>query len=173
MPQTTTALNTVDAVVEISTNGSTWTNISGSTNKVETPESSADVGGVSTLEGQYKITRAGKLNSPEIAVTILYTEPSGGGEAYDILYGQAALPGRAIYMRWTPGGSNGEYRYFTGDANDNKAVGRISRLQFPGADSDNAAPTLLSFTIVCTKIGRERLTVTPSASLSPSASASA
>jgi hypothetical protein len=172
MPQTNTALNTIDAVVEVSVNGTAWTNISGSTNKVEPPEITADIGSVATLEGQYKIVRAGKFNPAEIKVTIVYSE-NAATEAFAILYTQANLPGKPIYLRWTPGGSNGEDRFFTADATDQKAVGRISRLQIPGADAETPAPTLLSFTIVATKIGKEHLTVSPSASLSPSASASA
>jgi hypothetical protein len=172
MPQTNTALNTIDAVVEVSVNGTAWTNISGSTNKVEPPEITADIGSVATLEGQYKIVRAGKFNPPEINVTIVYSE-NAATEAFAILYTQANLPGKQIYLRWTPGGSNGEDRFFIADSNDQKAAGRISKLQLPGADAETAAPTVLSFAVVATKIGKEHLTVSPSASLSPSASASA
>lgn len=171
MPQTTTAMNTIDAVVEVSTNGTSWTNISGSTNKVEPPEITADVGSVATLEGQYKIVRAGKLNPSEVNVTILYTE-NAATEAFALLWTQANLPGKPIYLRWSPGGTNGEDRFFSADANDNKAPGRISKLQLPGADAEEAAPTLLQFTVMVTKIGKEHLTPSPSASVSPSASAS-
>lgn len=171
MPQTTTPLNTIDAVIEVSTNGTSWTNISGSTNKVEPPEQTADIGSVATLEGQYKIVRAGKFNPAEISVTILYTE-NAATEAFALLYTQAQLAGKPIYLRWTPGGSNGEDRFFTCDANENKAPGRISRLQLPGADAEEPAPTLLTFTVVSTRIGKEHAQPSPSASVSPSASAS-
>ncbi len=171
MPQTTTALNTLDAVVEISVDGTTWTNISGSTNKVDSPEMTADIGSVPTLEGQYQIVRPGKFQPAEIGFTILYT--TAAAEAFALLWQQANTAGRQIYVRWTPGGSNGEDRFFTADANDQKTPARISKLQVPGADATAAAPALLNFAVVATKIGKEHLTVTPSASLSPSPSASA
>ena len=63
MPQTITAMNTVEAVVEISTDGATWSNISGSTTRVTITPQTADSGMAATLEGQFKIVRAGKYKS--------------------------------------------------------------------------------------------------------------
>lgn len=171
MPQTTGAMNTIDAVLEVSTNGTSWTNISGSANKVEVVELTADTGAAASLEGQYKIVRVGKSNPAEVKATIFYTEVAN--EAFAILWAQYNTAGKPLYMRWAPAGNNGEWRWFTADANDNKTPGRISRLQLPGADAETAAPTLLSFSLMVTKVGREAQQPSPSASTSPSASASA
>ncbi len=50
MPQTSTAMNTVNAVVEVSADGLTWTNISGSTNKVDVAPQTVDSGMAATTK---------------------------------------------------------------------------------------------------------------------------
>lgn len=156
MPQTTGAINTVNAVLELSTDGSNWTDISGSTNKVEAPSQEADTGDVATLEGQFKIVKSGKFGSLEVGVTVLYTEEPD--EAYDILTQQAAVDGRPLWVRWSPAGGNiGDLRYFTADANGNLAAGTISSLPFPGADAETAAATVLQFKVRTTTLGSETI----------------
>jgi len=171
MPQTTTAVNVVDAVVEVSTNGTTWTNISGSTNKVEPSPQTADSGMAASLEGQYKIVRAGKYNPVDITVTILFTETAA--EAYAILNGQKEMAGRPLYLRYAPGGYDGNYRWYTADSNGNKTPGRITEFPYPGANSEDAGPHLVVFKLQATTLTREANQPSPSASVSPSASSSA
>ena len=170
MPQTTTAINTVDAVVEVSTNGTTWTNISGSTNKVEVSAQTADSGMAASLEGQYKIVRGGKYNPVDITVTIFFTETAG--EAYEILHNQKNVAGRPLYFRYTPGGYDGNYRWYTGDSNGYKSPGRITEFPYPSAASEEAGPQLVVFKLQATQLVREDNRPSPSASVSPSASAS-
>lgn len=171
MPQTTTAMAVTETVVELSTDGITWTNVSGSTNKVEVAPQTADSGMAATLEGQYKIVRAGKYNPAEATVTILYTETAS--EAYAILHGQKNVPNRPLYIRWTPGGYNGDHRFYSGDANGNKAAARITEFPYPGANAEDGGPHLVSFKLQATQFVRENATPSPSASISPSASSSA
>lgn len=171
MPQTTTAINVVDAVIEISTDGATWTNISGSTNKVEVAPQTADSGQAASLEGQYKIVRAGKYNPVEATVTIFYTETSA--EAYEILHGQKNVSGRPLYLRYTPGGYNGNYRWYTSDSNGYKTPGRITEFPYPGASAEDAGPHLVVFKLQATQFAREAAAPSPSGSVSPSASTSA
>lgn len=171
MPQTTTAINTVDGLIEVSANGTTWTNISGSSNKVVISPQTADEGDVATLEGQYKIPRSGKYNPVEATVTILLTETAA--EAFAMLYAQKEVAGKPLYMRITPGGYDGVYRWYTADANGNKAPGRISAFPYPGVDATEAAPALLEFKLRAIQFARENNQPSPSASVSPSASSSA
>jgi len=171
MPQTTTAINTVDAVVELSTNGTTWTNVSGSTNKVEVSPQTADSGMAASLEGQYKIVRGGKYNPVDITVTILFTETSG--ECYEILHGQKDVAGRPLYLRYAPGGYDGNYRWYTADSNGNKAPARITEFPYPSAMAEEAGPHLVVFKLQATQLKREANQPSPSASVSPSASTSA
>lgn len=171
MPQTTTAINTIDGIIELSTDGSTWTNVSGSSNKVEVSPLTIDDGSAASLEGQYKIVRVGKYNAAEITFTIFYTETAS--EAYAILYARKNVAGRTLYARWAPGGYNGDYRFFTADGNGNKSPGRITEFPLPGVNADEAGPALLQFKLKATNIEREANQPSPSASVSPSASASA
>jgi hypothetical protein len=171
MPQTITAMNTVNALIEVSANGTIWTNISGSTNGIASPTQTADTGNAATLEGDYKIVTVGKYNPVELSVTILYTETAN--EAFAFLYAQNEIQGHPLYLRYTPGGYNGEDRFFTASASGVKAAGRISELMLPGADAGEAGPALLTFKVQATRMMKEHNAPSPSASLSPSASASA
>ena len=168
MAQTTGAMNTVDAQIEISANGTTWYDISGSTNKLEAPTQTADTGSAATLDGQYKLTKAGKLNPMELSLMILYTEVAD--EAFRLLETQWALAGRPLYVRWIPSRGTGNFVYTTANAAGVAASGIITQLTLPGADAETASPTLLAFRVLVTRILRS--TNNPSPSLSPSASAS-
>jgi hypothetical protein len=170
MPQSIGINNTVDAVIELSVDGTSFTNVSGSSNKVEVSPQTADSGSVATHEGQYKAVRGGKYNPVEITVTGVYTEIAA--ELYAILHGQKNVPGRPLWVRWTPFGSNGEHRYVTADGLGAKAAGRIIEFPYPGTDAGDATPTMVVFKVQATQVLREAATPSPSASLSPSASAS-
>ena len=171
MPQTTTALNTVDGVAEVSTDGVTWSNISGTFNKLEVSPQTTDSGSIATLEGQYKIVRAGKYNPVDLTLTLVYTETSG--EAYALLHAQKNIAGRGWYFRYTPAGSNGEWRYYTADSSGNKAPARITEFPYPGLDAGDASPAVVVVKMQATQLARENATPSPSASVSPSASSSA
>ena len=170
MPQSIGINNTVDAVVELSTDGTTFTNVSGTVNKVEPSPQTADSGSVATHEGQYKAVRGGKYNPVDVTVTIVYTEITG--EAYAVVNGQKNVPGRPLWVRWTPFGSNGDHRFVTADGLGAKAAGRIIEFPYPGTDAGDATPTMVVFKVQATQVLREAATPSPSASLSPSASAS-
>ncbi len=168
MAQTTGAMNTVDGVIHVSANGTTWVDISGSTNKVVPSVQEADTGEAATLEGQYMVGTTGKLKPMDIEVTVLYTE--NAGEAYAFFQTQNAIAGRPIWVRWSPKGTSGAARYTTANASGAVSPGKISAFAFPSADASEAAPALMALKVRCTTVVRS--VVTPSASLSPSASAS-
>jgi hypothetical protein len=171
MPQTSTAMNTVNAVVELSTDGTTWTNISGSTNKVDVSPVTVDSGMAATLEGDFKIVTSGKINPVEATVTCLYTETAS--EAAAILESRRSTRPPTIYFRYTPGGSNGEYRYKAANSTGNTAAARITEFPSVSVDAGNGGPQMITFKLQATQFVREAATPSPSASLSPSASASA
>lgn len=170
MPQSTTVINTVDAVVEVSTDGATWSNISGSTTKVKVTPQKRQIGAARTLEGQFPIVRAGKYEPVEIEVTLVYSETAA--EGYALLYAQKQVAGGAWYFRYTPGGSNGDYRWYAGDSSGNKAPARIIEFPYVDADADFPGPQMVVFKMQATQLVREAATPSPSASVSPSASAS-
>ena len=172
MAQTTTATNTTNAVLEGSANGTTWTDISGSTNKIEAPTQDVDTGDVATLDGAFKIPKVGKVNPLELNVTVLYTETAG--EAMALMHQQWAVAGKTLYLRWTPAARAGvaARRYYTADSNGNLAAGVMTSFNFPGANAEEASATLLTFKlkVITLSYGAGP---SSSASKSPSASASA
>jgi hypothetical protein len=171
MPQTSTAMNTVNAVVELSPDGATWTNVSGTTNKVDVAPQTVDSGMAATLEGQFKIVTSGKTNPVDITVTILYTETAG--EAAALLEAQRASITPAIYFRYTPGGYNGNYRYKSANSTGNTVAARITEFPTVSVDAGAGGPQMMTFKLQTTQLVREAATPSPSASLSPSASVSA
>jgi hypothetical protein len=171
MPQTTTADNAVNAIVEVSTNGTTWTNISGTANKVEVAPMTVQSGMAHTLEGGYPIVRVGKYEPTEITLTLVYTETAS--EGYALLHAQRDLPGRPWYFRYTPFGYDGNWRYKSADSNGNTAPARITSFPLPPVDASDAKPAMVVIKMQATQLVRENATPSPSASLSPSASASA
>ena len=171
MPQTSTAMNAVDAVVEVSTDGTTWTNISGSTNKVDVAPVTVDSGMAATLEGAFKIVTSGKINPVDVSVTILYTETAS--EAAAILESRRSVRPPTLYFRYTPGGYNGEYRYKAANSTGNTVAARITEFPSVSVDAGAAGPALMTFKLQATQLVREAATPSPSGSASPSASSSA
>ncbi len=168
MTQTIDAQNTVNAVVHISADGATWTDISGSTNKVDQPAQEADMGEAATLDGNYMISTSGKLKPVDVSVTVLYTEQSS--EGYELLRAQFEKVGRPLYLRWSPKGAYNTRRYTLANGAGAADAGIITSLQYPGADASEANPTKCTL-----KVRADRIIVSqvaPSASMSPSASLS-
>ena|SRR3990167_3332968 len=168
MAQTTGAMNLVDAQVEISANGTTWYDISGSTNKLICAPQEADVGEAATLDGQFMIGTAGKLKPVKLDVTILYTETAN--EAFRIIEAQAELAARPLWVRWIPSRGTGNFVYTTANPAGVAAAGILTKFPRPGADAATAGPSMLDFSVWVSRILRS--TNNPSPSLSPSASAS-
>lgn len=128
MPQTTGALSGVDCPIEVSTNGTTWTNISGSTNSIEPSTQTRMTGVTYTLDGDGAIITAGKKEPVELDVRILFT-PSAT-EAFQIV--RAAFEARQdLYVRWSPqGGAVGQLRY--------QSKGVIAEFLYPRAMAEEA-----------------------------------
>src|SRR5262245_18004252 len=139
MTQTIGGMNTVEAVIEATTDGSTWTNIGGTANMVTPEPMTAQSGQAHTFEGQYPIVRAGKYNVSRIRVRALYTEIAS--ETYALLHAMRDVPGRPFWLRWTPGGYNGEWRYKTANSAGQTAAGRLVEFPLPPTDASDATPT--------------------------------
>lgn len=156
MTQTTGAINAVNGKIEVSANGSSWTDISGSTNKVEEVPQEADTGEAATLEGDYMIPTAGKFKPVELAITVLYTEVAN--EAWSFFNTQRAVAGRPIYVRYSPaGGASGDKRFFTANGAGTATPGRITKFTFPRSDAGEASPVMLAMTVRCATLGVETI----------------
>lgn len=112
MAQTTAATTARNAVVEISADGSSWTNISGVAQTVSAGDGSRMTGEAWTFDGDGPIIGAGKLETQESNLKIIYTED---GTGYNVLLGYFNSANSTAYLRVAPNGSTtGNYRHTSG-----------------------------------------------------------
>lgn len=137
MAQTTTALPMTNAKLEFSADGSSWTDISGSSNSLESPEQSGAAGEAYTFTGNTAVVTAGKTEPVEITAKILFTPTAG--EAFAVVRAQWQTAGRAGYLRWSPqGGTTGNKQYTT-------SAGVLTGFTWPGGAADDAKPIPCGF----------------------------
>ena len=109
MAQTTAAESARNAVVEISADGSSWTNISSVCQTVSPGDGSRKTGEANTFDGDGTIVVAGKQEAQESTLKIIYTED---GVGYEVLRGYFASANSALYLRVAPrGATTGNYRH--------------------------------------------------------------
>lgn len=145
MAQTQNAISFVDAVVEISIDNATWTDISGFTNSLKIDGGERAVSEFFTLDGDTPILTKGKRSSLEINVSALYTETAG--EAFDIVDGQYQANG-PLYVRWAPKGSTtGNLRYTSSKGIPTKPV-------YPGGEASSSDAVPMEFTVKVASIAK-------------------
>lgn len=141
-------MSAVNATVEFSTDGTTWTNISGSSNNVE-PDAQTRMSGVAyTHFGDVGIVTTGKREPTSVSVTALYTETSG--ETFETLRPLfSALGGTRIYFRYSPLGVGASGRAVYTASNDNVSPGAvvITEFNWPKAEAESPDPVTVSFTL--------------------------
>jgi hypothetical protein len=132
--------------IEISTNGSTWVDISGATNMVDVPEQSRMSGAAYTFDGDGAVLARGKREPIDLTVTIIYTEVDST-EPFEVVRGlHETDDGADIYLRWSPdGGGTGDNQYSTGASN-------LSGFQYPPVNSASGDPIVTTFTVTAALI---------------------
>jgi len=140
MAQTSTAYSARNSVLEISTDGSSWTNISGSSSSVTPGDGTRLTGTAHTFDGDGPIITAGKLDAQESTIAILYTETSG--EAYETARAAFVAASSTLYVRVDPlGATTGNFRHTTGK-------GVITAFpQFAEIDASSGDPMMIEFTV--------------------------
>jgi hypothetical protein len=148
MPQTTTAMAAVDATVEVSVDGTTWIDISGSANTVEPGSQTRMTGTAYTFEGDVAIITSGKREPLEVSVSALYTETAG--EAFESIRANFEA-GTRMYFRYSPLGTGATGRSVYTASNDGATAGAVivSEMDWPEAAADNADPVAVSFMVMC------------------------
>lgn len=136
MAQTTGATSARASVVEYSTNGSSWTDCSGMSNKVETSGGERQTSGTPTFDGDTMIQTAGKRDLLMVKVSGVYTE--GGSDLFEAAR-TAWQAGTAFYFRWTvKAASTGNFRYTTASGIIKNAI-----LPSPDTTSPDAVPVVV------------------------------
>lgn len=131
-----TGISAKDMYVAISTDGSTFTDISGWANKVEPDGGARKTGGYFTFDGDTEGITRGKREKLTIKVSILYTE--GVSDAYATV--KAAYENNtALYARWSPKGNTaGNKRYQT-------SAGIVVSMPYASGDAESADPIMTEF----------------------------
>ena len=159
MAQTTGSLPQGGCQVEVSTDGSTWTDVSGSVASVSMSGGDQMTGEQHTFDGQYPIvTGSGKMNATTAEFSIVYTETSS--EAFDIVYGRFEDGGAGtIYVRYSPaGGQSTEARYFaTNDAGSAATAVPIVSCIPPSADAGVGDTIMASFSVLAPQFKQETI----------------
>lgn len=138
MAQTTGGTSAVNAVVEWSANGSSWTLFSSHSNKVQTSGGQRKTGEIETFDGDTVILTGGKRGSIDVKVAAVYTETAG--EIQQIARA-AQQAGTAFYLRWTvKAATTGNLRYTT-------SAGILTDSVFPDVDASDAKPVMTNLVL--------------------------
>ncbi len=144
---TTGAFAAVDADIELSTDGTTWTNIGGEATSVEGAEQKRMTGTAYVFAADVGIVSQGKREPMEVTANALYTE--GAGEAFEVVrpFFQA---GTKIYFRYSPKGIGASGRAVYPASNDGSTAGAvpISSFTYPDITADSADPVVFTFKVM-------------------------
>lgn len=104
MAQTSTTVSGVIAKIQISSDLTTWTNISGSSQSVQSTDQERASNEAYTLDGDTAIIATGKRQPIDLEFNIIYSSTST--EAYEITRAifESGDTGSKIYVRWIPSG---------------------------------------------------------------------
>ncbi len=141
MAQTTGAISFKAAKVEICPIGTaTWTDISGTFNKVAQSGHERSTGEAYTADGDVAIITRGKLAPVELDVTCVYSEIST--EAFKVIHDLHIVAGGTdLYTRITPKGTA------TGDQRFTTTVGTITQCGIPVGEVGKADPVMFGFKV--------------------------
>lgn len=145
MPQTAGAMSFRNAVVEYSTNGTTWNDFSGIATGVEVSGGDRAQGEAYTGDADTAIVTIGKREPLQIGINVVYSEATGD---HYVNLENAYINGTPIRVRWAPRGSaTGNFRY-TSD------TGYITAFAPPGGEYESGDPILIEMEIVAPSYAR-------------------
>lgn len=157
MAQTTGAIGQGQFVAEVSTDGSSWTNISGQAAQVTPSGGDQLTGSQNTADGSAPVVvGSNKTEAVQAEVRILYTEVSG--EAFRVVKARFDGNTKTIYFRYAPKGTDtGNKRYLAADNANNAFACPIINCMPPDLDAGTGDPAMASFTIIFPKWYEETL----------------
>jgi hypothetical protein len=131
-----------DNKVEISTNGTTWTDISGYTNKIEWDGGEREIAEASVFGEDVAKIAPGKRSPVEITVTVAYDESTSSPlETLQSAYESSST----LQVRWSPtGGVTGSKRY--------SAIGYVTTPIVPAGDAEASDVLMVEFTLKAPEI---------------------
>ncbi len=141
MAQTTNSVAMACGKLEVSTDNSNWTDISGDAQSVEGTEQTRISGEGYTFDGDKAIVKGGKREPMELVFVLMYTEEDS--EAYETVREifEAAGCGSDFYVRWSPRGGDAGHEQITSD------TGILISFTYPPMDATAGGPILAGFTL--------------------------
>lgn len=139
MAQTTTAVDSTTAIVGISSDGVTYTQVEGSLVSLVPGAQARAVGKANTVDGDKPIVRKGKLDVMQITINGIYTPTTN--EVFDLLVDIWDTNGD-VYVKWSYDDTGGVQRFTS------SGKGFISSLTYPKVDAGDPNP--VPFTAVLT-----------------------
>jgi len=139
-----------DCKVETSTDGSTWTDISGYASSVAVDGFERAQGEAYTFDGDYPIVGTGKMQRGTVTVRIAYTEGESDPfkAAWDAYEGNTQLQVRY----WPEGGETGEFGFYT------DTDSRIVAPPTVAGEANSADPIMVEFQVVSKRLQRTTAT---------------
>jgi hypothetical protein len=93
-------------MIQVSTDGSTWTDISGTAATVSVSDGDQMIGEQNTADGDTPIVAvSGKLSARTVTVSCVYSEEAT--EAWEVVNARYLGSTKSIYLRWAPKGGIG------------------------------------------------------------------
>jgi hypothetical protein len=155
MAQTTAAISRAGFEVEVSTDGASWTDISGQAASVTVSGGDQVVGEQLTADGGTPVvTGTNKIAARTVTVRAVYTETNG--EAWETVKTRYDGTAKTIYLRWAPKSGIGTVvgnNVFTctNTAGTTIAV-PIVTCQIPELDAASGDPALFEFSVLTPNI---------------------
>ena len=155
MPQTTAAFSKSNYRIDVSTNGSLWTNISGNAADVKTSGGEQLTGEQQTAENQAPVVVASnKTAAIKVDISILYTETAG--EAFQIVWSRYESTTKTLFVRWSPrGGLTGDERYVASNNAGTAVACPIVNCLPPDVDANSGDPAMATFSILAPRLVQE------------------
>lgn len=142
MAQTTLATSFKDCKIETSTNGTTWTDISGFASTVDLDGGDRQTSEAYTFDGDTAIITKGKREPIEVTAAIVYSEGVSDPQA---TVQSAYETGSDLWLRWSPlGGTTGKKQY--------TAKGTVTTQIYPKGEADGGDPLMTEFTLITPQI---------------------
>jgi hypothetical protein len=150
MAQTTYGLPRSNFQVQVSTNGSSWTDISGVATTVQRSDGDQMVGEQNTADGASPVvTGSNKKAAETVTVRALYTEQTG--EGWKTVHDRYRGTDKTIYVRWAPKGGigtvAGNVLFTCADEAGTALKVPIINCTLPDLDAGSGDPAMFEFSV--------------------------
>lgn len=139
MTQTTGGLSFTKAKVFVSTDNSSWTDVSGHAASVAVSGGSRAVGEQNTFDGLTPIVTTGKRAATDVTVRFVYTETAA--EPFEVIRAQHEDADGTLYVQYTPVEPSG-FWFKSG-------AGILMDMTYPQGEVPSGDPIMSEFTVKC------------------------